>query len=307
FIHLLPKAGIIALVGFVEAYSIAKLAAMRRKQKLDIDQELVGQGIANLGSGLFHGFPVSGSFSRTAINIDAGAISPYASLVTALCTLLVALFFTPLFYYLPHSVLSAIVVAAAIPLLNLHWVRELLRVSKSDGYVALATFALALIFTPDVAIFIGIVLALMFFLQQTVWGARITEMAIHPKLNILRRVRNIDEHLETIPGTVIVHVGAPLYYANAAFVIEQMEKLAREHVEREQVPVKRVVIDASAISFADSTGVEVLGEYLDEWQAKGVETDFIYLRTQVHGILTKSKQFPKYTWYKNISEMSTHA
>ncbi len=134
---LLTAAIVISLVGFMEAISIAKALATKAKQKVDPNQELIGQGLANILGGFSQAFPASGSFSRSAVNFDAGARSGLSSVFTALFVLITLLFLTPLLYHLPQAVLAAIIIMAVIGLVNIEAVKHAWEASRHDGIAAI--------------------------------------------------------------------------------------------------------------------------------------------------------------------------
>ena len=305
FFSLLPKAAIIALVGFVGTHASAKTAAAKTKEQLNTNQELVGQGLANVVTAFFQGFPLSGSFTRTAVNVEAGGRTPIAAVVTTVFTVITLLFFTPLFYTLPRAVLAGIVIFSALPLINIKSLRDMYHISKMDGLVAFLTFAMACILKPDDAIFIGVVAALMLFIRQTVWGIRVLEMGIDERWNILRGVREeFDEHLvSTFKDVCVVRIGAALYYANSLHICELLDEVIRAHTQREKDTLKKLVIDASGINFIDITAIEVMGEYISRLEERGIRTYTIYLRRGVKETIERAPHFPKFTILHNIAEM----
>lgn len=302
FFSLLPKAGIIALVAFVQAHATAKMAASRTKDELDTNQELVGQGLANLIGGFFHGFPVSGSFTRTAINVEAGARTAISTVVASLMTVLALLFLTPVFYFLPKTVLAAIVIVSAIPLIDFARLKEMYAISKTDGFVAYLTFAMAFLLKPDDAIFIGIVAALMIFVQRTTWGARAFEMGADKEWNVLRGAIE-EERVDTFPGVCIVRVGMSLYYANAQHLVHQIEDVMERHAAREKTPVHTLVIDSSGINFVDITAMEIFGAFLEKWHARSMHLAVIYLRTGFREALEHMPGIFDVTVLHNLSEL----
>lgn len=304
FFALLPKAAIVALVGFVEAHAIAKTVAAKTGQRLDTNQELVGQGLANTVGSFFHGYPVSGSFSRTAINVDAGARTSIAPVITAIVTVLALLFFTPLFHYLPRAVLAAIVIVSALPLINFKKLRETYELSRTDGIVAYTTAAMACILKPDDAIFIGIVLALILFVRQTVWGARIVTMGIDREWNVLRSAEN-DERVDTFPGVLIVRVGMSIYYANAQHIVNQLERMVREYTAEHGSP-RTIVADFSGVNFMDVTGIEILSDCIRRFRDQGISFNMIYVRSSVLRGLKHAPDLVPITILHNIAEMRQH-
>lgn len=302
FFSLLPKAAIIATVGFVEAHAIAKSIARQTREHLDTNQELVGQGLANIVAGFFRGYPMSGSFTRTAVNVDAGAKTGIAALVTALVTMLVLLFFTPLFYHLPRAFLAAIVVISALSLINVRQLREMYRTSRTDGFVAWLTFAIALLLKPDDAILIGIIVALMLFVRQTISGARVVEIGIDRELNILRGELG-EKSVDTFPGVCIARITMSMYYANAAHITAGIDEEIAHHVMREKAPLQTLVLDVSPINFIDITGIEVLQEYFENLQARGISVHMIYLRRALKASLERVPHFPPFKVHRNIADL----
>ena len=142
---LLPIALTISFVGFMESIAVAKSIAAKEKYKVDANQELIGLGLANIVGSFFRAYPVTGGFSRSAVNYQAGAKTPLASLITALLIVLTLLFFTPLFYYLPKAVLAAIVMVAVFGLIDINEPVHLFRLKPVDGWTLVITFVATLV------------------------------------------------------------------------------------------------------------------------------------------------------------------
>jgi SulP family sulfate permease len=302
FLSLMPKAAIIAAVGFVSTHATVKAAAEKTREHLDVDQELVGQGLANMVTGFFRGYPIAGSFTRTALNIETGAVSGFASVVTAVITVVTLLFFTKFFFYLPRAVLAAIVIVAAVPLISFERLREMYEISKSDGYVAYLTFAMAFILKPDDAIFIGIVAALMVFVHQTAWGSRVFEMGIDRQWHILRSSVE-EERVEKLKGICIARIGMSLYYANAHHLMHQVDDLLQVNAAREKTPVRYVVFDFSGVHFIDVTALDVFANYLERLEERNIATAIIYLRKDVRHSLVKLSRIKNLMLLHNINEL----
>ncbi|MGA7878120.1 MAG: SulP family inorganic anion transporter, partial [Desulfoferrobacter sp.] len=167
--HLLPVAAIISLLGFMEAISIAKAMAAKTGQRLDPNQELIGQGVANILGAVGKSYPVSGSFSRSAVNIQSGAVTGLSSFFTSVTVGIVLLFFTPLLYYLPQSVLAAVIMMAVLGLINVSGFIHAYKAQWYDGVFSIITFVATLITAPhlDRGIMIGVVLSLVMFLYKS--------------------------------------------------------------------------------------------------------------------------------------------
>ena len=299
---LLPKAAVIALVGFVGTHATAKNAARTHHDTLDTDQELVGQGLANIATSFWRGFPLAGSFTRTAINIDAGARSEFSSVVTAAATILTIIFLTPILAYLPRTVLAAIVIASALPLIDIKGLREMMRLSKHDGWVAYLTAAMACIAKPDDAIFIGIIAALVLFIRETISSERIVEMGVDRNWNVLRGSLS-DEHVDTLPSTCIVRIGMSLYYANTEHLLSEVDKRITSHEVREGVRVHTVVFDMASVHFVDITALEILESYLLTLSEKKIRAYFMYVRGPVRTVFAQVPGLKDVRNMHNISEL----
>jgi SulP family sulfate permease len=187
---LLPSAIMIALIGYVESISVAKVLAHRRRQKIDNNQELIALGAANLGAAVSGGMPVAGGFSRAVVNFSAGAQTQLAALITALSVAVVALFFTPLFYYLPKAALAAVIVVAVIGLFNWREMLATYRYDKADGFAAVITFAGVLLFDIEIGLVLGIAVGIGAFL----WRSSRPHVAIVGRVPGTQHFRNVDRH-----------------------------------------------------------------------------------------------------------------
>jgi SulP family sulfate permease len=147
-LHLLPYAAIISLLGFMEAISIAKAMAAKTGQRLDPNQELIGQGLGNILGAMGKSYPTSGSFSRSAVNLQSGAVSGLSSVFTSLTVVIALLFFTPLLYHLPQSVLAAVIMMAVIGLINVSGFVHAWEAQWYDGAIAIISFLFTLVFAP---------------------------------------------------------------------------------------------------------------------------------------------------------------
>jgi SulP family sulfate permease len=255
-LQLLPGAIALSLVGFIEAIAIAKAMAVRMRHRLDPNQELFGQGLANLTGALFQGYPVSGSFSRSAVNLNAGARTGFASVVTTIIVIVALLFCTPLLYCLPEATLAAVIMMAVIGLVNFRAVTHLWRTNREDGVVAVAAFLLTLAFAPhlDWGILLGALLALVLYLHRTM-EPTVVVLARHPDGTL----RDADafglRHCEHI---LVLRFDGRLYFANTSYFEETMlERLAA------QPGLKAVIVMASGINSTDASGEEVLDHLVE--------------------------------------------
>ena len=299
---LFPKAIVLAIVAFVGTHATAKNAAMRTRERLDTDRELVGQGLANVVTGFFSGFPIAGSFTRTAINVEAGARTGIAALIGAGVTLLTLIFLTPMFAFLPRTVLAAIVITAAIPIVNFKRIRDMAEISRTDGLIAALTLMLALVLALDDAVFLGILAALLVFIWQTTSGARVSEMGVNPEWNVLRGA-HIDPRVELIPQTIIAHIGMSMYYANTDHLLTQTERLMQDREEKTGEKVRTIVLDMSGVHFIDISALEMFSDFLERMRENNVRVGMIYLRYSVRTRLEKMQRPTEIIIFHNITEL----
>ena len=254
----------ISLIGFMEAISIAKAMAARTRQRLDANQELVGQGLSNIVSGMFSGYPVSGSFSRSAVNIDAGAITGMSSVVTGLVVGIALLFLTPLLYHLPQATLAAVIIMAVVNLVKIKPIIHAWHAEPHDGVVAVITFALTLFFAPHLeeGILIGVLLSLVLFLFRSM-RPRVAELSrFHD--NTMRDVSVHD--LETSPKIALFRFDGDLFFANAGYFENQILQMVADKPE-----LRFIILDAEGINAIDATGEEVLSNTIERLHAQNIE------------------------------------
>ena len=272
----------IGLIGFMEAISIAKAMAAQTKQRLDADQELMGQGLANVVSSFFQGYAVSGSFSRSAVNISAGAVTGFSSVVTAVIVGITLVFLTPLLYHLPQATLAAVIIMAVINLIKFAPIMHAWKVEKHDAIVAVTSFILTLLFAPHLenGIVIGVILSLALFLYRTM-EPRFTELSAHDGSSIL--VNALDNELDSCEVVSIVKYSGSLYFGNAGYFEDKILKLIAD----KQQCLKYVIVDMAGINQIDASGEEVLSGLLDRCSAGGVE--ILFARTEgIEKVLERS-------------------
>ncbi len=261
---LVPTALAISLVGFMESISVAKVFARKHGYKLDAGRELVGLGAANIAASAFGAYPVTGGFSRSAVNDQAGARTPLASVVTALAIGAALLFLTPLFFHVPRAVLAAIIMVAVAGLVDLHEVEHLWQTRRSDLGLLAITFFATLSLGIEAGIGIGVAASLVLFVAQRT----------RPHFPVLGRLpgtdqfRNVADHpgAERTPGVLVVRLDAAWYFGNVSFLEDSLEALEVDA----DAPLRAVVLDATAINDLDSTAAHSLQSMRERYQARGV-------------------------------------
>ncbi len=298
--RLIPIAVAISLVGFMESIAIAKsIQARHGDYKLDANQELVALGSANLGGSLFQAFPVTGGFSRSAVNDKAGAKTGMASIISALLIGLTLLFLTPLFYYLPNAVLAAIIITAVIGLINVREIRFLWKTKKEDFAMMAITFAVTLFLGIEEGILTGVVASL----GVVVYHSSKPHVARLGRLPETRVYRNLDrfEDAGERDDVLVIRYDAPLFYANANHFSDSVRKLTEE----KGTDVRLVVIDASGINSIDTTGIHALAGIEKELARKNIQLRLAAVHGPVRDLLVKSSFFRKRD-DQRLSHMDVH-
>ena len=280
FGELLTAAMVIALLGFVEAISVAKAIATETRQRLSANQELVGQGLANIAAGVTNGYPISGSFSRSAVNFAADARTGFSSVVTGILVTITLLFLTPLLYHLPQATLAAVIVMAVVNLVKFEPIKHAWKVQPHDGAVAMIVFAVTLFYAPHLekGIMAGVVLSLGLFLYRTM-APHFVEVARHED-DTLRDAARFN--LKTSETVSIFRYDGALYFANAGYlegsILNSMAK---------KPDLKVVIFDLEGIGQMDATGEEVLKHLAQGLKNSGVE---FYLARGKKGVMNTLKR-----------------
>jgi MFS superfamily sulfate permease-like transporter len=265
----------------MEAISIAKAMAAKTGQRLDPNQELIGQGLANLLGAMGKSYPTSGSFSRSAVNLQAGAVTGFSSVFTSLAVVIMLLFLTPLLYHLPQSVLAAVIMMAVIGLLNVSGFIHAWKAQRTDGIISIIAFVCTLVFAPhlDKGIMVGVVLSLLVFLYK-VMRPKVTTLARHEDQALRCTVTHGLKECERI---ALVRFDAPLFFANASFLEDQI-------TDRMQAMkgLKHIVIVANGINDIDASGEETLSLLVDRIRSAGVDVSLSGVNESVMKVLKRT-------------------
>jgi len=285
-IHLLPIAAIISLLGFMEAISIAKAMAAKTGQRLDPNQELIGQGVANMLGAVGKSFPVSGSFSRSAVNLQSGAVTGLSSVVTSTTVGIVLLFFTPLLYHLPQSVLAAVIMMAVVGLLNVSGFIHAWKAQWYDGVFSVLTFVATLLSAPhlDKGIMLGVVLSLGMFLYKSM-RPRVSTLSMYAD----QSYRSASHYgLRECKHIALVRFEGQLFYANAGHLEESISNLLMAKKE-----LKHIVLVASGINDMDATGEEMLSLVVDRLRSMGYDMSLCGVNENVLGVMKRTHLLAK--------------
>lgn len=274
FQTLISGAFLISVVGFMEAISMAKAMAAKTKQRVDPNQELIGQGLANIVGSFSQSYPVSGSFSRSAVNLNAGAITGMASVFTGLIVLVSLLFLTPLLYHLPQAVLAAIIMLAVTGLINFKAFKHAWKANKHDGIAAAVTFFATLALAPhlDKGILIGASLALILYLLRTM-KPRVAILGRHPDGTL----RDAKVHnLPTSEHIVAVRFDGSLYFANVPLFEDAILEAISNHPK-----AKFILVVGDGINQLDASGEEIIHHLVQALRENEITIVFSGLKQQV--------------------------
>jgi SulP family sulfate permease len=269
----------ISLIGFMEAISIAKAMATQTKQRLDADQELIGQGLSNLASSFFQGYPVSGSFSRSAVNISAGAVTGFSSVVTGLVVGITLLFLTPLLYHLPQATLAAVIITAVINLIKFNPIKYAWKVQKHDAIISVITFLVTLLLAPELemGIIVGIILSLGSYCYRS----------MRPRVICLSKnkqgvFRNSDaNNIPKCCSISVMRFDGPLIFTNAGhFENEVIERVATKP------ELRYFIIDAIAINEIDASGQDMLNSLSSRLYDQNIKLYFARVHKPIIKIFT---------------------
>ncbi len=241
---------LISIVGYVETISVAQTLAAKRRQRIDPDQELVALGAANVGSAVSGGFPVTGGFSRSVVNFDAGAQTPAAGAFTAVGIAMAALFLTPLLHYLPKATLAATIIVAVLSLIDLDAIKRTWTYSKSDFAAMMATILTTLTFGVEMGITAGVGLSLFLHLYRS---SR-PHSAVVGQVPGTEHFRNVNRHEVVVtPEVLSVRIDESLYFANARFLEDRINDAVALDPN-----IEHVILMCSAVNFIDASALESL-------------------------------------------------
>lgn len=281
-VALLPGAVTIAFVSFMESISVAKVYARSQKYQLSPNRELIALGASNMAGALFHGYPVAGGFSRTAVNAAAGARTPVAALVTSAVVALSLMFLTPLFFYMPKATLAAIIVTAVVGLIDVRQVEHLKRVKRSDLVLLVVTFLATLLLGIVHGIFVGVGVSLLWFVVRTT-RPHLAVLGRVPGTQLFRNVARVNG-LITYEGVLILRMDAQFYFGNVAFLRDALERTERQM----KSPLRAVILDASAINQLDSSAEAALSDMWQEYRDRGVQLVLAQVKGPVRDVLERS-------------------
>ena len=247
---LLTSAILISVIGFVESISVAQTLAAKKRQRIDPDQELISLGAANIGASFTSGFPVTGGFSRSVVNYDAGAETPAAGAYTAGGLIFASVFLTPLIFFLPRATLAATIIVAVLSLVDFKILGKAWRYSKADFTAVTTTMAITLVVGVEVGVITGVLVSILIHLYKSS-RPHIATVGQVPNSEHYRNILRYD--VITQPHILSIRVDESLYFANARFLEDHLFARATQ-----QPQLRHVVLMCSAINDIDMSALDSL-------------------------------------------------
>jgi SulP family sulfate permease len=286
FIQLLPFAIIISLLGFMEAIAIAKSMAAKTGQKLDPNQELIGQGLANIIGSFGQSYAVSGSFSRSAVNLQANAVTGVSSVVTSIMVAITLLFLTPLLFHLPQSVLAAVIMMAVIGLINTSGFVHAWKAKRSDGIISVIAFVSTLYFAPHLeeGIMVGVALTFGLFIYKH----------LRPRVALLSKAKDdtlrdaVGAGLKECDHIAVVRFDGSLIFTNATYLEDKVLQYIAEKSD-----LMHVLIASKGINDIDASGEDALSILIDTVRSSGREISFCGLKEEVLAVMERTHLIDK--------------
>ena len=272
-----------SLIIYMEAMAIGKsFESSQNDYKIDANKELLAMGITNIVGSFFQSFPVSAGFSRTAVNVQSGAKTGLAAIISATVIGLVLLFLIPLFYYLPHAVLAAIIIVAVMKLIDLKLIRSLWVSDKKDFYMLGFTAISTLVFGILTGLMLGVGLSLI----MVIYRVSYPHIAIEGRIKGTNEFRNVKRfaNLEEFDDLVVVRLDAQLFFANLNYFESQLSKI----VSDKGVALNTIIINAIAINGIDSSASFMLDKMVKNYREKGVETFFAAVKGPIRDKMKKT-------------------
>ncbi len=284
---LLPTALTIAFVAFMESVAVAKAIAAKHRYKIDPNRELVGLGLANVVGAAFRGYPITGGFSRSAVNDQAGARTPLAGLVTAVLIGLTLLFLTDLFFFLPRAVLAAIVMVAVFGLIDAKEPVHLFRIKKVDAATLAVTFLATLTLGIETGILTGVGFSLAVFVVRSAWPHK-AELGWRPDAGVFRNVRRYEDAV-TWDDLYLTRPDASLYFANMASLEDDLNAAVADRPQ-----LRAIVLDFSGVNDVDGVAIDVLQDRMDAFDAQGIAVHLAGVKGPVRDLLQRAGWYERY-------------
>ncbi|MBF0472801.1 MAG: response regulator [Nitrospirae bacterium] len=302
----IPGSIIISLLGMMEIISVIKSTSVKTGQRVDLNQEMIGQGLSNIAGSFSNCCVVSGSFARTAVNLQSGALTGMSTVFTSGIVALTLIFFTPLLYYLPQPALAAVIAMAVFKLMDIRGIIHIWRAQKYDGSVCIVTFISTIFFAPHIehGIIFGFILTMIFHLYQTM-KPRVAELSTNTATTSELIDNNLQDaelnNLDTCDFITIIRFDGALIFANTSYLEDQVLNCLIVKPR-----LSHIIFVGDGINYIDTTGEEMLKHLIVRLREKNINVSFCGLKDQVSKIMKVTGLDVKIT-DKNIYNTLSHA
>jgi SulP family sulfate permease len=276
--ELAPLALALTVIGLTEAISSARAVALRSGQRIDANQEFIGQGLANIAGAFTSSYPTSGSFNRTSANYEAGARTPLASVFSALALMLILLFVKPLASYLPIAAMAAVLLIVAWGLIDFGAIRRILRAGRGEALTLIVTFIATLTIRLEVAILVGVLVSLLVYLNRTT-HPRIARVLPDPD-SAERRFVPVTLAAPLCPQLDILRIDGSLFFGAVEHIRDELEA-----ARADRPAIRHVLLVGSGINFADASGADMLVQEARAMRDAGITLHLCNLKPAVRDVL----------------------
>jgi SulP family sulfate permease len=280
---LAPEAFAVALLGLIEAVSISRAVATKSNQRIDANQEFIGQGLSNIVGSFFSSYAGSGSFTRSGINYEAGARTPLSAIFAALILMVIVLLIAPLTAYLPIAAMAGVILLVAYNLIDFNHIRSILKFSHSETAILLTTFFATLFLELEFAIYLGVLLSLVFFLAKTS-TPNIETLSFNepPETNQRKLINILEKPVKQCPQLKIIQIDMSIYFGSIGYIQNRISQI----VENERI--KHILIVSDGINFIDLSGAEALVAESKRLKAQNGALYFVGLKPSVYEFAARS-------------------
>lgn len=269
----------VALLGLIEAVAIARSVSTKTNQRIDGNQEIIGQSLSNIVGSFFSCYPGSGSFTRTGVNTQAGGQTPLATVFAAFFLVLVLLLIAPLMSYIPMAVMGGIILLVAYNLIDFDHIKEIIHLSKTETAILAVTFFATLLIELEFAIYIGVILSLITYLQKTAKPS-IVELAPDQE-DYKHRFADVEKYaLTPCPQLKVIRIDGSLFFGAVHNVAEKLHQISMEEAHS-------LLIVGDGMNFIDLSGADMLVQEVKRWRKGGGDIYFCKLKGQVSTFLEK--------------------
>jgi len=293
--ELFPIALTLSFIAFLEAISVAKAIELKHNNtyKVIANKELIALGMGNIIGSFFQTYPATGGLSRTAVNNQVGANTPMAAIIASVVIGFTLVFLTPIFYYLPKSIIAAIIIVAVYGLLDFKVPKQILKYSKRELIILNSTLLVTAIVGIKEGIFIGVILSL----AMLIYRSTKPHVAILGKVSgthFYRNIKRFEGLLEVNEAILIVRFDAQLYFANVQYFRDNLD----EYVKEKSIKLKLIIIDGESINSIDSSGVYMLYEIIKKYNNLDIDIAFTGMKGPVRDVLEKSEIMKEISYKK---------